>query len=481
MLLSTIGTTATFTAGQATIVTASHPAAAGLTGSFDLVTGEHTWQLIGDQLPEGSITVANFTEKIPPTAASLADVDAMVSGKNQSTQASATVTTLDFSANSTGNWPNDNEIPGAPTGIWGLVAKGKLNVSAAGKYSFGLGMDDGARLRIDKDKNGFTDADNVIVEDAAGGHRARYGDVTFATAGTYDFEVTAFNSGGAGDVELSVSTKANGGDTSAIDSGSWELLGETTGKVSLSGTISATSYVPAGPDTERVIPFLVLLNGPDEGGSVFGGGPFVGFEGRGFFAGSALNKFPPDISGLGGFRSVQLRPVRVTGKQNVKLTVGLAATFLDFETSDFLDIIVFPNGVNSSEVRLAHFSAPSDSKKYFVDTLHGNSNQLGLRFKDVSFDVPAGATDLVIEFRAFTSWWNETVAFDNVRVTAGALTPQLSITRDGGSVRVEFTGVLQSAAQVTGGWADVANNPSSPFVIPPAQQAKAQFFRARAP
>jgi hypothetical protein len=259
-------------------------------------------------------------------------------------------------------------------------------------------------------------------------HTAYYGDVTFTNAGAFDFEVASFNSGGAGDVEFSVSTQSGGNDRSAITSGSWELIGQTTGNVSLQGTIAVTSYQPTGDPVLVTRPMLVLLNGPDDTppGSVFGGGPFTGFEGAGFFAGAALNKFP--LPGTDTFRTLRMSSVNVAGKTNVKMTVALAATFLDFETSDFLDIIAYPTGVANPEVLIAHYSAPDGNTKYFVDLTHNNSHRLGLSFQDVTYDIPPGATDLVIEFRSLTTWWNEIVAFDNVRITEGTTVAAPSLT-----------------------------------------------------
>src|SRR5439155_10791410 len=244
------------------------------------------------------------------------------------------VQAFDFSDGTPGDWSIDNPVPGGITGTWGLVGKGKISVSAPGTYSFAIGVDDGGRLRIDKNQNGIGPEDNVIVQDAIAAHAPYYGDVTFTSAGTYDFEVASFNAGGAGDIEFSVSLQSGGNDRTAISSGSWELIGQTTGKVSLQGTIEVTSYEPTGAPVLTALPMLVLLNGPGDTppGSVYGGGPFTGFEGAGFFAGSALNKFPLTDP----FRTLRLSPVNVAGKTAVKLTVALAATFLDFETSDFL-------------------------------------------------------------------------------------------------------------------------------------------------
>lgn len=472
MQTSTIGTVASFEAGVATMVGTNHPAAGGLTGSFAVATGNHTaWQLMGDNLPDGHITIANLYRTNAPTAASLQEVDAMVAGTTVTTKATAQVDVLDFSDNSAGDWSVDKPIPGGATGVFGLVCTGKLNVAKAGKYSFALGMDDGARLRIDLDKNGFSDADNIIVENASGSHRARYADATFSSPGTYDFQVTMFNSGGGGSLEMSVSTQTGGGDTNAINGGTWELLGQTTGSVSLQGQIQAISYVPT-QSTVQAVPFIVLLNGPQDSppGSVYGGGPISGQEGTGFFAGAGINKWPYPANApvytlaTDQARTLRLRPVDVTGKKNVKIVIALAASFQDFETDDYLLLMADPDGDGPKPPEiLAVFSAPDANTKYFVDTKNGNINRLGLKFTDCTYSVPDGATQLAVEIWAKTTWWNEIVAFDNIRIMAGeAAQPiQLSGGLANGKLNLSWTGgtppfVLQTKANLQQtDWLDV--------------------------
>jgi hypothetical protein len=46
-----------------------------------------------------------------------------------------------------------------------------------------------------------------------------------------------------------------------------------------------------------------------------------------------------------------------------------------------------------------------------------------LAFQDVTYEIRPGATQMVVEIRAFTTWFNEIVAFDNIRITAGAEQP----------------------------------------------------------
>jgi hypothetical protein len=485
LLLSSIGTPQTFEAGNATIVATNHPAAGGKTGSFPVATGSFNWQLLGDQLPGGATTLANFVARIPPRIASLADEDAMIAGTKQSTRATADVGVLDFADASAGNWPDENPIPGDATGIWGLLITNQINVATAGTYSFALGTDDGGRVQIDIDRNGFDAADTIIEDLGPHGHTIAYGEATFPAAGAYGIRIVGYNSGGGGNLEVSVALEAGADKTNLADSpGEWEALGTAgaASPVTLAGSSSVTSFVPAGDIEEVTRPFIVLLNGPNDTppGSVFGGGPFTGFEGRGFFAMSGGNKwaFPDPRTD----RILTLRPVNVAGETNVQVTVALAGTFLDFETGDYLDIVAYPTGKSGEEVLLARYSAPDANTKYFVDVTHGNENRLGLEFRDATYDVPPGATDLVLEFRALTTWWNEIVAFDNVRITAGGNGPDpgpLSISRNGANLEISFSGTLETASSITGPWTAVAGNPASPFVIEPGQQTAMAFYRVR--
>jgi hypothetical protein len=115
--------------------------------------------------------------------------------------------------------------------------------------------------------------------------------------------------------------------------------------------------------------------------------------------------------------------------------------------------------------------------------LNGTPSQYVLRgiFRDVTYPIPVGATDLAIRFEGNSTFFNEVMAWDNVRITAaGADPPTISISRSGANVVVTFTGVLQSSATVNGTYTDVIGA-VSPFAIPPASQGTQQFYRARNP
>ncbi|MBL9172783.1 MAG: CHRD domain-containing protein [Verrucomicrobiales bacterium] len=446
MLVGSIGTAATFAPGKVTIAAAGHPAAGGKTGSFDAFIGDQAFSLVGSFLPPGVTTLATVTRVVPPSVGSLADVDAMIAGTKSHDEAAGTVTEFDISDASAGSWTSDNAVPGGYAGVWGLRGLGKLNVSAAGTYRFALGSDDGARLSIDLGKDGLTAADVITEDPGPHAHQTVYANVTFPSSGAYDFEVRSYNSGGGGSVELSVATQAGDIPDDALDSGYWELVGTSgaTSPVTLSGIVSLTAYVATGPNVEVQAPLIVLLNGPGDSpaGTFYDGGPFSGYEGSAFFGASGLNKWAyPDGQ---SYRSVQLKPVNVAGKPNLKLTIALAATVVDFETSDFIDVLVYPTGANSTPVTLAHFQGVQNAiQPWMADQKDNFVRRLTKQFTDFTYDLPANSTDLIVEIRVATTWWTEIAAFDNIRITSTPLSEPLgsiSATTSGDDVNLSWVG-----------------------------------------
>lgn len=420
MLVGSIGSGTTFTPGKVT-VGASHSGAGGLKGSFDGFSGPQRFEVTGSFLPEGAIKLATVTRIVPPAVSNLGDVDAMMAGTKGHQMASGTVTELDFADGSAGSWFSDNPVPGGYAGNWGIHTMGKLRVAAAGTYRFALGSDDGARLAIDLDKNGLTAADTLLTDPGPHAHQVVYVNATFPTAGTYDFSVVGYNSGGGGSLEVSVALMQGDVPDDALDSGLWEVLGTSgASPVTLQSPAVVTAFVASGSDVEVQEPLIVLLNGPADAppGLFYDGGAFSGFEGSGFIGASGLNKWPYPAGQ--NYRSVRLRPVNVTGKPKVKVTVALAATVVDFETSDFIETWAYPNGANSTPVRLSNFRGVQNAiQPWLADESEKFVRRLTKQFADFTFDVPAGATDLVLEFRVATTWWTEIAALDNVRVTSG--------------------------------------------------------------
>jgi hypothetical protein len=419
-------------------------------------------------------------------------VDDLISGKTASTKATNTITTADIAAPSPGSWGNDNPVPGTVGDTYAVVGRGKIQVTQPGTYSFALGVDDGGRLRIDRDQNGLTATDAVINVNSTGAFRNTIADVQFTAAGTYDFEWVMFNQSGDAGSEVSVAISAGGGGVEPIDSSAWEVLGQqgATSPVRLTGDLTVVSYNPTVPDQIEQRPFIVLLEDGAAGGLVLSGGPFVGFEGSAFWAGAGMNKWtvPAD-----GDRTLTLNPINVAGKTNVQVTFSVAGTFLDFEqsngtrgSSDYLELDADIDGNGPKDFqRIAFFTAPSGSLKYFDDsTTHpGNPTRLGLRFQDVTYKIPDGATDLVLQFRGLNTFWNEIFAFDNVRVTAGSSSsgpPTISIQRSGDNLVVTFSGgVLERSTSLgnTANWQSVTTTGTT-YTIPASQGGNA-FFRVR--
>ena len=234
----------------------------------------------------------------------------------------------------------------------------------------------------------------------------------------------------------------------------------TSGDISpnkLVGAANATAYIPTGANTIARQPLIVLFNGPNDTppGHFNGGGPFTGFEGTGFYAGSGMNKFPNNTGQP--YRSLQLKPVNVAGKKNVRLTVALAAAQIDFEDSDYLDIYIYPNGTTSTPIQLAHFrGVETGVQPWLADQKKGFVRPLAPEFNDFFYNIPTNATDLVVEFRVLSTWWNEILAIDDVRITEGvaqALPQITSVSKSGNNVTIIW---------INGGTLETATNLSAP-------------------
>ena len=246
------------------------------------------------------------------------------------------------------------------------------------------------------------------------------------------------------------------------------------------------SYQYLNPDTglDETRPFLAII----EKGAPLLGGAFRGSEGTGYWAGADMNEptISPDSCCIAPEepRQLTLKPVNVTGKQDVRITVALAATDIDFENSDFLRIMIDPDGEAGPAdfTQLVNYTTPTANDKFFADS--AGNNRLSVLFRDVSYKIPGGATQLVVRFEAASTFFNEIIGIDNVRIHTGALPttpPTINITRQGAGLTIEFTGVLQrSSTMLAGSWADVPGA-ASPHLIPAGELVGTKFYRARTP
>ncbi len=480
LLVTSIGQTITSDIGPVTLHDTGHPAAGGVTGDKVFVNNSNQFDLAGDVFPGNATVVASFTRTIAASVDSIEEAMQVVAGEISSNTSTGSAPEADIvaEANAAGGpvFGGDFPVPGDPSGGFVTVATGQVRISDADTISIALGADDGGYLRIDLDNNGIDASDQVLALDGTGAFRYATGDVDFP-AGTFDFEWLAYNSGGGFGSELLAAFTPGGGTPTTIDDFEWEPISDISGSVTLVGNIDITTYTLDVPPEEETVPFFIAMEAPEDGGSVFGGGPFTGFEGEAFFAGSALNKFEAGVNP----KVISWNDsIDVAGKDNLKLTVALAATFLDFETSDFLNFYIDDGNP------LISFSAPSGNDKFFNDQgTNGESpTQLNLTFQDVTYDIPEGTSSIDLRIEANTTWWNEIVGIDNIRITSGEIQtvdPEISIARDGANIVIEWKGMLQSAASINGPWVDVADDSQSPIVLEPGDQLPMQFGRAIAP
>lgn len=486
-LTSSIGTTAVTYPGVVEMTTPTHPASCGRTATFEPVTSAQTFDLIGPTTPSGATVIANYNLVITETVTTLAEVDQMIAGTLASAQTSGEILTADLAQGALGQWTGDpgqdNPAPGMPnnTATFGTRATGKLMVRTPGTYTFAFSVDDGARFRIDRNRNGLDAGDAVLTEEDGAGLRILPVDVTFAEAGEYDFEWVTLCTGADFGQEVSVALTAGGGTpVEPWDPFNFQLLGSTTdADVALAGTIAITTYVPTAT-IEQPQPFIIVV---DAGGALLGG-PLRGFEGDGFWGGADLNDvdFGVPSSDSEG-RYLTLQSVDVRGQEDLRLVLALAGSDVDFEANDFLRISADPDGAGPAGFQLlAEFRGIGGGP--MGDTLaNGTPRNYILRgnFRGVTYPLPAGATDLVIRFEAHCTFFNEVMAWDNVRIIArGPDAPTLSIRRNGGNVEVHYTGTLLSSETVDGEYTPV-QNAGNPHVIALGAGGPQRFYRARNP
>jgi len=487
-LLSSIGTPLTTTLPEVRISAPGHASAGGQEGSFPFVTNENTFQGIGTELPGGSTVVAAFVRTVSASVLDLEAADALFDGTTPNTGVSRTTLTVADIVSSLSpasqipffDW--DNPIAGDPDGGFAVRATGKIEASA-GAVSLAIGGADGSRLRIDLDGNGLSADDNVIMLDRRGAWQySAPEDVTFPSAGSYDFEWVSFNAAAEFGSEFLVALDGGGGAPNVSEE-AWDLVSASSAHVKIDGDITVETYVPDLPPEEVQTPFTLALESPDEGGAVFGGGPFGNFDGDNAYGGSALNKFTGD-DGVGNPKLITWNDsIDISGKDNVKLTVATGASFLDFETGDYLKIYI-----DDGNDPLIWFTAPSGDDKFFNDvkTNPSNPTRLGLALQDITYDVPAGVNSIDLRIEAITTWWNEIVVFDNIRVTSGEIVVEPTPSGDAGTLNApalkangdvtlswDGGGTLEETASIDGPWSASADQ-ANPQTRTPSGTA---FFR----
>jgi hypothetical protein len=260
----------------------------------------------------------------------------------------------------------------------------------------------------------------------------------------YDVPVVAFNAGNHDDTAIirigpvltytdpvsinvvpeNASHPALGGKTGTIN---WTNSGfalQGLGTEHSGGKVLARVADPTNPSVTH--PALYII---EEGGALLGGFSWDP-EGDRYVVGADMDHT------FGGGPPRQLNiPVNLAGRSNVQLTVALAATDADFEpgdaaagTPDYLAISMDPDGTGTytllaeftgnpaksfEEVQVENGARVLDGGGMPIFTGNVLSNQ---SFKDFTVDLPAGNANAVIRFEANSTFVNEIVAIDDVRV-----------------------------------------------------------------
>jgi hypothetical protein len=178
------------------------------------------------------------------------------------------------------------------------------------------------------------------------------------------------------------------------------------GKPQPGGKILATVE---NPTTGAEDPALFVI---EKGGGLLGSFSPPVPEGESYFVGASIDDF-----GCACTRTLDLNPIDISGLEDVKLSVALAATDADFEPEDFLQISIDTTGTGTFEL-IADYVG--NTVKSFEDNISGNVLSPEF-FQDRTFDIPDDASVLAIRFQALSTFPNEIVGIDDIRVFSGSL------------------------------------------------------------
>jgi hypothetical protein len=114
------------------------------------------------------------------------------------------------------------------------------------------------------------------------------------------------------------------------------------------------------------------------------------------------------------------------------MTVALAATAADFEATDYLVVEADPDGSGPREADILEEFWGTGLTEASCQSGLSNGDPPGVlgdiclpseAFGDFSFNMPANSTNLVVRFRLLSTWGNEIIAIDNIRIHSGPLPP----------------------------------------------------------
>ena len=143
----------------------------------------------------------------------------------------------------------------------------------------------------------------------------------------------------------------------------------------------------------------------------------TGEDGTFVFGGRDLDTDFGGQSGPGAIRQVTFDEVDLTQHQGVEITLGLAAGTNRYEPGDVVRLLASTDG-GGMFTELDLFGGPASGS----GELANGTTSLGAGLTDFSYSISDAASSVIFRVEAFTNGWNESMAFDNVRIegVAGA-------------------------------------------------------------
>lgn len=398
------------------------PGSPVLPGGFEfgqnvsLADGETDLPEYGSARP-GVQVLATYQGPYARSIGGLDTVDAMIDGRAGSLTGVATITDADLlDSGGSGIWDFDNPIPipdspdfaqeAGSLNQYAVVSRGTISVSEAGDYVFGLGGDDGGRLRI----NG----EDVIVDDSFHGFQYETAQATLPE-GEHEIEWIGFEGGGGSGFELSWIPAADFlGDPNIdfLDFGDPVSTDPANSQITLNEPgLDVTAHFLApelGPDVATNNPAVLAASA----GTTFRlpAEPFDNATGD-YLLGTDMDSIPGNDQNMGfiQFPAEGSPPISLAGVADPKLSIDIAATFA-LEPDDEVVILV-----NDDEVgRLA-----GNDIGILTDEISGTL--IDSNFRTLTYDLPSGISEIesiAIEVGSFGSS-GEAVGIDQIRITDG--------------------------------------------------------------
>ncbi len=304
-----------------------------------------------------------------------------------------------YDAGNAGLWDFDNPIPGGGGDDYAIVVRGTISVSQAGIFGFGLGGDDGGRLRI----NG----QDLVVDDALHGFQYRSANIDLPV-GDHQIEWVGFQRGGDAGFELSVTP--NGDQFPTVDT-DWDVLSTNSffSEIGLAGPLDVTRYKLDAANSP-----LLASNEPAilavDGGTTINvpRSPFRTTDGAYLLASGFTDA---GFEAPSEPRAISFPAVDISGASDPKLTIALAGDVAAYD-------------VQQGTVGLRILVNDQDLVEFTPDlfgTLHDGKFILTNSFKNLTYDLPDNLSQAAVTIEVIAPDGDQLIGIDSIRISDGPI------------------------------------------------------------